>query len=145
MAEVAATNALVILAEFPKVDQTLTLCEFMNLVHRAHLIELEGFETIDDFGDILDDAVKNVAKLNEARPQANRVPFGVHQILKNKAITFWVSKHRRAGQLVAVYGLNDAIVRALIREMNLASQETKRDDKLFYLTKFMPKKYILWA
>jgi hypothetical protein len=64
-----------------------------------------------------------------------------------KAIAFWVRKRRREGADIALEGLNEEIVRTLIRgEMTLASKEEKReDDKLFYPNKFNWKKYITWA
>jgi hypothetical protein len=67
MAE-AVVNALAIIAEVPEVDQTLTLCGFVNPVHpRARLIELEDIDSLDAFGDFTDDAIENMAKRNQKK------------------------------------------------------------------------------
>jgi hypothetical protein len=52
MAE-AVANALAIIAEVPEVDQTLTLCGFVNPVHHFYLIDLEDINSLDGALEIL--------------------------------------------------------------------------------------------
>jgi hypothetical protein len=146
--------ALVVMAEeflngHPVLNHVLTLCGFENPVARMRVIEFEGLDTLDAFGDFDDTAIENMAKRNEGRsPQANRVVFGIRRILKLKAVAFWVRKQRREGVApddMNVHDLDADVVATMIREMSLSTTDTKRDEKLFYPSKFNPKKYISWA
>jgi hypothetical protein len=142
--EVAA--ALEFLLEHEEVNQTLILCGFESPVARQRLIQREGFDLLDSFGDIADESVEGMARRNESyTPAAQRVHFGVNRINKMKAIIYWVRKCRREGTPVNIASLNPGVVVAMRREKADSASETKRDDKLMYPPKFDPSKYISWA
>jgi hypothetical protein len=142
--EVAA--ALEFLLKHEEVNQTLILCGFESPVARQHLIQREGFDSLDSFRDITDESVEGMARRNESyTPAAQRVHFGVNRINKMKAIIYWVRKCCCEGTPVDIASLNPGVVAAMCREKADSASETKRDDKLMYPPKFHPSKYISWA
>jgi hypothetical protein len=143
MAEAAENAALIILAGVPEMNQVLTLCGFVNPVDRARLVEIEGLDTLDAFGDFSDDSIKHMARKYE-RPGPDQMRFGIRRIIKMKAIAFWVRKQRREGVEATVDQLNEVVIHTAMREMTISTDEPKKDEKMFYPEKFNPKKYISW-
>jgi hypothetical protein len=97
-AAAAVVAAEVFLADFPELDQMLTMCGFTNLnaVDRARLIDYERFELLEAFGDYTDTMIESME--NEKRtPAVTRVRFGIQRVLYVKAVSFWVRKQRREG------------------------------------------------
>lgn len=132
----------------PEMDHVLTICGFNDPIARMRVIQAEGLDMLDSFGDFEDVAIENMAKRNEARSAGTRVNFGIRRILKLKAVAYWVRKKRREGveaDDMNVHDLDDDTISGMIRELSLATTDAKRDDKLFYPSKFNPKKYISWA
>jgi hypothetical protein len=143
MAEAAKNAALIVLAGVPEMNQVLTLCGFANPVDRARLVEIEGLDTLDAFGDFSDDSIEHMARKYE-RPGPDHMRFGITRLNKMKSIAFWVRKQRREGIEATVDQLNEAVIRAAMREMTITTEEPKKDEKMFYPEKFNPKKYISW-
>jgi hypothetical protein len=90
MAEAAENAALIILAGVLEMNQALTLCGFVNPVDRARLIEIEGLDTLDAFGDFSDDLIEHMARNKYERPGPDQMRFGIRRIIKIKAIAFWL-------------------------------------------------------
>jgi hypothetical protein len=147
-AAAAAIAAEALLAEFPDLDQMLTMCGFTNAMDRARLINYERFASLDAFGDYTDTMIESMADKNEKRsPAANRVLFGIQRVLYVKAVSFWVRKQRREGIPVSIDNLNPDVINQMIQEMNLErSMEAHADeDKVNQPGKFDPKNYVSWA
>jgi hypothetical protein len=124
MAAVAGAAAVIaaeaFLADFPELDQMLTMCDFTNAVDRARSIEYERFELLEAFGDYTDTMIKSMADKNEKRtPAATRVRFGIQRVLYVKALSFWVRKQRREGIPLSIDNLNPDVIRTMVQEMNL--------------------------
>lgn len=145
-AAIAAAEAF--LGNNPEMNHVLTICGFEDPISRMRVIQYEGLDTLDAFGDFEDVAIENMAKRNELCSAATRVKFGIRRILKLKAVAFWVHTKCREGvdaDDLNVHDLDLDLVTAMIREMSLAMMDTKRGEKLFYPSKFNQKKYISWA
>jgi hypothetical protein len=66
--------------------------------------------------------------------------------LNIKAVCYWARKQHREGIAVLVNDLNPDVIITMICEMNLnLDRDKEKDDKLFQLGKFEPRKYITWA
>jgi hypothetical protein len=151
MAAALAAGALAaeaLLAEFPDLDQMLTMCGFTNAAERARLIEYERFASLDAFGDYTDTMIESMADKNEKRtPAAIRVRFGIQRVLYVKAVSFWVRKQRREGIPVLIDNLNPDVIAQMVQEMNLERNidASADEDKVGQPAKFDPKKYVAWA
>jgi hypothetical protein len=137
--------ALAFLAEHPEMDVVLTLCGFTEPIARQRLIQREGFDTLESFGDFSSESIDSMARRHESyTPVAQRVNFGMRRIGKFKAIAYWVRKCRHEGTPVDVANLNQDVITQMGRELTLVPLEPKRDDKLFYPPKFDPDTYVTW-
>jgi hypothetical protein len=85
----AQAEALEFLAEFEEIDHTLFLCGFANPIHRFGLIDGEGLDTLDSFGDIPDETFDHTARTWESKGERNRIAFGIGRLQKLKAVAFW--------------------------------------------------------
>jgi hypothetical protein len=144
----AMIAAEVLLAEFPDLDQMLTMCGFTNAVERARLIEYERFTLLNAFGDYTDTMIESMADKNEKHsPVATRIHFGIQRVLYVKAVSFWVRKQRREGIPVLIENLNPDVITQMVQKMNLehSMDASADDDKVGQLAKFDPKKYVSWA
>jgi hypothetical protein len=97
MAAVAEAQALAFLADFEEMDRTLLLCGFTSPVQRFRLIDQEGLDTLESFGDIPDDTFDRTARTWENKAATNRIAFGIGRLQKLKAVAFWVRKCQREG------------------------------------------------
>jgi hypothetical protein len=150
MAAVAGAAAVVaaeaFLADFPELDQMLTMCGFTNAVDRARLIDYERFESLEAFGDYTDTMIESMADKNEKRtPAGTRVRFGIQRVLYVKAVSFWVRKQRREGIPVDIDNLNPDVIRTMVQEMNLERDMEADEDKVGQPNKFDPRNYVSWA
>jgi hypothetical protein len=145
----AAIAAEALLAEFPDLDQMLTMCGFTNAVEHARLIEYERFASLNAFGDYTNTMIESMANKNKKRtPAATRVHFGIQRVLYVKAVSFWwVCKQRREGIPVLIDNLNLEVIAQMVQEMNLecSMDASADDDKVGQPAKFDPKKYVSWA
>jgi hypothetical protein len=138
----AEIAALAFLAECPEMHVVLTLCGFDE---PQHLIQREGFDTLESFGDFSSESIDSMAHRHESyTPVAQRVNFGMRQIGKFKAIAYWVRKCCHEGTTVDIVNLNQDVITQMGRELTLVPLEPKRDDKLFYPPKFDPNSYVTW-
>jgi hypothetical protein len=86
VAVAAVVAAEAFLADFPDLDQMLTMCGFTNAVDRARLIDYERFESLEAFGDYTDMMIESMADKNEKRtPAGSRVRLGIQHVLYVKA------------------------------------------------------------
>jgi hypothetical protein len=125
----------------PEVNTVLTLCGF------ARLVDGKDLDVLDLFGDFTDSLIDNMVDHNEKHtPAAQHVRFGVQRILCSKVVAHWVHQKHREGVIPNIDDLDIDILRENIHEMTIKSAaDTNCDDKMFYLDKFNPKKYVLWA
>jgi hypothetical protein len=140
-----ALAAEALLAEFPELDQMLTMCGFTTAVERARLLEYERFASLDAFGDYTDTMIESMAGKNEKSTPANtRVCFGIQHVLYVKAVSFWVRKQRREGVPVSIDNLIPVVIAQMVQEMNLErSMDASADeDKVGQPAKFDPKKQV---
>jgi hypothetical protein len=144
MAAAAEAQALAFLADFPEMDRTLTLCGFTSPVQRFRLIDQEGLDTLESFGDIPDGTFDRTARTWESKDNRNRISFGIGRVQKLKAVAFWVRKCQREGTLIAVADLNPDLIQRMGKEKLLAEKEERQDAKLYYPPPFDYKKYIQW-
>jgi hypothetical protein len=141
----AEIAALAFLAEHPEMDVVLTLCGFEEPIARQRLIQREGFDNLESFGDFSSESIDSMARRHESyTPVAQRVNFGMRRIAKFKAIAYWVRKCRHEGTTVDVANLSQDVITQMGRELTLVPLEPKRDDKLFYPPKFDPNNYVTW-
>jgi hypothetical protein len=107
-------------------NQVLTLCGFVNPVDRACLIEIEGLDTLDAFGDFSDDSIEQMARKYE-RPGPDQMRFGIRCIIQMKAIAFWVRKRGREDVEATVDQLNEVVICTTMQEMTISTDEPKKD------------------
>jgi hypothetical protein len=80
----AEIAALAFLAECPDMDVMLTLCGFDEPIARQRLIQREGIDTLESFGDFLSKSIDSMARRHESyTPVAQRVNFGMRRIGKS--------------------------------------------------------------
>jgi hypothetical protein len=132
MAEAAEIAALIILAGVPEINQVRTLCGFVNPVDCARLVEIEGLDTLDAFGNISDDLLIEYMARKYECPGPDQMRFGIRRIIKMKVIAFWVRKQRREGVEATILDqLNEVVIRTTMREMTIRTDEPKKDKKCF--------------
>jgi hypothetical protein len=99
----AEIAALAFLAECPEMDVMLTLCGFDEPIVHQHLIQHEGFDTLESFGGFLSKSIDHMARHHESyTPVAQRVNFGMCRIGMFKAIVYWVRKCCHEGTMVDI-------------------------------------------
>jgi hypothetical protein len=135
-ADAAEAQALAFLAGFEEMDRTLLLCGFTRPVQRFRLIDQEGLDTLESFGDIPDETFDRTARTWESKDNRNRISFGIGRLQKLKAVAFWVRKCQREGMPINVQRMG--------KEKLLAEKEERQDAKLYYPPPFDYKKYIQW-
>jgi hypothetical protein len=141
----AEIAALAFLAERPVIDVMLTLCGFDEPIVRQRLIQREGFDTLESFGDFSSKSIDSMACHHESyTPVVQRVNFGMRHIGKFKAIAYWVRKFHHEGTTVDIVNLNQDVITQMGHELTLVPLEPKRDDKQFYPPKFDPNNYVTW-
>jgi hypothetical protein len=84
----AEAQALAFLADFEEMDRTLLLCGFTSPVQRFRLIDQEGLDTLESFGDIPDDTFDRTTRTWENKTAPNRISFGIGRLQKLKAVPF---------------------------------------------------------
>jgi hypothetical protein len=80
------------------------------------LVEIEGLDTLNAFGDFSDDLIEHMARKYE-RPGPDQMHFGICRIIKMKAIAFWVRKQCREGVEATVNQLNEVVICTMMQEM----------------------------
>jgi hypothetical protein len=120
------------------------LCGFANPIHRFRLIDGEGLDTLDSFGDIPDETFDRTARTWESKGERNRIAFGIGRLQKMKAVAFWVRKCQREGTPIDVADLDDALIARMRKEKSMTEKEEKLDAKLYYPPPFDPMKYVQW-
>jgi hypothetical protein len=125
----------------------LLLCGKTNQQARIRLIDFEGLDALEEFGDYTDDEIADMAKRNEMRtPENTRVRFGIARIKKMKTVAFWVCKQPRCeGIPLDINSLTPAVIAEAITEKTLEPSGSKKDEKLFEPEKFDPKRYKQWS
>ena len=132
------------MAALADLNTALVRCGFADAVQRVRLVNLEGLIEIDNFGDFTYDEIDVMAKRCESRRQADRVNFGIMRAKKLKALTYWVKKKRRSGDVPDVAEWTDAEMQRSITDMNLEKEKEEAADKL-YPDKFVTKDWKVWA
>jgi hypothetical protein len=62
----AEIAALAFLAEHPEMDVMLTFCGFYKPIARQRLIQREGFDTVESFGDFSSESIDSMARRHES-------------------------------------------------------------------------------
>jgi hypothetical protein len=102
------------------VHVVLTLCGFDEPIARQRLIQREGFDTLESFGDFSSESINSMARRHESyTPVAQRVNFGMRRIGKFKAIAYWVRKCHHEGTTVDIVNLNQDVNTQMGRELTL--------------------------
>jgi hypothetical protein len=134
--------AVVVPPGLPEMDYVLFLCGLTDQATRARLMNLEGLDTLYEFGDATDSEIEGMATRNERRTPANQqVHLGMGRIKRLKAVAYWVCKQRREGVPVVVMNLTAAVIAQRIAEQTLLPPDGKKDEKLFEPEKFDPKHF----
>jgi hypothetical protein len=142
MVAAAQAEALEFLEEFEEIDRTLFLCGFANPIHHFCLIDGEGLDTLDSFGDIPDETFDRTVCMWESKGE--RIAFGIGRLQKMKAVAFWVRKCQREGTPINVVDLDDTLIARMRKEKSMTEKEEKLDAKLYYPPPFDPMKYVQW-
>jgi hypothetical protein len=116
MAAAAEAQAPAFLANFEEMDRTLLLCIFTSPVQRFRLIDQEGLDTLESFGDIPDDTFDCTACTWESKDNRNRISFGIGRLQKLKAVAFWVPKCKREGTPIAIADLNPDLIQRMSKK-----------------------------
>ena len=103
-------------AAFAEVDQCLQWIGFTDVQHRNSIIAEEGFNGLNDFFDVTETDIRDMAEsFSKRSPAANRINFGMRRIKWLIAMMHWCQDHQRCSEEpdIADFANADAFKEAL--------------------------------
>ena len=96
-------------AAFAEVDQCLQWIGFTDVQHRNSIIAEGGFNGLNDFFDVTETDIRDMAKSFFKRsPAANRINFGMRRIKRLIAMMHWCQDHQRCSEEPDIAGFANA-------------------------------------
>ena len=86
-------------AAFAEVDQCLQWIGFTDVQHRNSIIAEGGFNSLNDFFDVTETDIRDMAEsFSKRSPAANRINFGMRRIKWLIAMMHWCQDHQRCSE-----------------------------------------------
>ena len=123
-------------AAFAEVDQCLQWIGFTNIQHRNSIIAEGGFNSLNDFFDVTETDIRDMAKsFSKRSPAANHINFGMRRIKWLIAMMHWCQDHQRCSEEPADLANADAFKEALQVSAQRALLQKNDSDQVDMMSK----------